>query len=170
VLIRREQFEVLLRVAFDRALRAWAREFREEYQQETVQYSDAELENVIAKGARVAETLGMTSMPEIRECLAVMIETGVDAYGRPAVPWIRDILESRDLSVIGKFAEIAARRPPRDNPAQDAEALSEAADISAEKSDVNVLGSPNEPDLPVAPRFHTEPEDDGGEDEPQASW
>jgi hypothetical protein len=124
--LRKEQFDLLCREAYDRQLRAWARELRKNHPEKAAQFSEGEFEKVVSRGVEAASAYGMRSSLEIRECLRIMVQTGINTDGQPRVLQVREILSSADFSPVKKLAKLAILLPDDpDTQTEDARAIAQ---------------------------------------------
>jgi len=168
LIIRREQMELMSRSAFPRKLQQWAREFRTELPAETQGYSNTQMLELLASGSTAADRYGFTEDAIKKEYLSFILRTGAREEGRPAAPWMRDILDDPALTPTAKMDRIAALIPDPNEEAQDRIALAEIRD-----DDSGPAAAPepdDEPDLAVDPRFIVNLEPESAQELSEMEW
>ena len=85
--IRTDQLEVLSQDSFQRVLDGWAKELRAEYPEQTLEYSDPQLRELLGHGSERASGYGLTELFHVREYLGLIVLIGSTPAGDPTAAW-----------------------------------------------------------------------------------
>lgn len=136
-------------------LDTWVTDLRQEYPQQTSQYSDPQFCELLGRGARMAAGYGLTELAHVREYLEMLLRFGTTPDGAPTQSWMLEILRDPDATELRKMDRLAARLDeldPTDEEDEDAE-LEESESAEEEESE-----GAEEPDIPVNSRFDVPPD------------
>ena len=153
--IRPEQFEALAQASFPRILDGWTEELGQAYPEQTSQFSNAQLRELLGRKAEAAAGYGLSELTHVREYMELLLRFGSTPEGAPTEPWMLEILEDPEATEHQKMDRIAAvldEMEPTDEADEDAEL--EDAEVAAEE----VGADGEEPEIAVDPSFDVPPD------------